>query len=185
MKIIAFTGAMGSGKSTTVNQLEELVENRGLQTYNAKFAAPLYEMQEEIYRIIAPVHTVPKGWVKDRKLLQLLGTEWGRQTLGENIWVDLWKQNVKDLVSSWPSISIITCDDLRFENEAKVIKELGGLIIKIVSDKERIDIKAGVPKHPSEGGLSNQYVDYVIENNGTIDDLRSALLTINDRHALW
>ena len=48
-----------------------------------KFADPLYEMQAEIYKIAGLKHN---SNTKDRKLLQLLGTDWGRNTKFPNIW---------------------------------------------------------------------------------------------------
>ena len=46
MKLIAFTGKMGSGKSTAIEELRKLVN---YQTANVKFAQPLYDIQEFVY----------------------------------------------------------------------------------------------------------------------------------------
>ena len=185
MKIIAFTGLMGSGKSTAVTELRELAQNRGLSTHNLKFAQPLYDIQNFIYERISQAHVPLDHVTKDRRLLQWLGTEWGREQISETLWIDLWSNEVERL--SAIGVDIITCDDLRFENEAQAIKELGGILIKLTSShsEKRIDTKSGIAKHASEAGVSNESIDYVIENNGTIDDLRSSLLTINSRHGIW
>ena len=94
-----------------------------------------------------------------RKLLQLLGTECGRQIIHPNIWVNsLFADYKKD--SNW----IIT--DVRFPNEAQAIKDKGGIMIRINRPLYRLD-----DQHPSETALDNYNFDYVIENEGSIDEL--------------
>ena len=94
-----------------------------------------------------------------RKLLQLLGTECGRQIIHPNIWVNsLFADYKKD--SNW----IIT--DVRFTNEAQAIKDKGGIMIRINRPLYRLD-----DQHPSETALDNYNFDYVIENEGNIDEL--------------
>tara|TARA_R110000737_G_scaffold64874_2_gene92605 strand:+ start:919 stop:1599 length:681 start_codon:yes stop_codon:yes gene_type:complete len=94
-----------------------------------------------------------------RKLLQLLGTECGRQIIHPNIWVNsLFADYKKD--SNW----IIT--DVRFTNEAQTIKDRGGIMIRINRPLYRLD-----DQHPSETALDNYNFDYVIENEGNIDEL--------------
>lgn len=185
MKIIAFTGLMGSGKTTAVEQIRLLAGNRGLQVQNLKLAQPLYDIQNFIYDRVSDAHFASPTMKKDRKLLQFLGTEWGRTTLGYDIWVNLWQKEANRLQHG--GVDILLCDDIRFENEAKAVKDAGGLIIKLVSNSAdtRIDTKSGINKHASEAGVSNEYIDYMIENNGTLEDLRSSLLTINHHNAIW
>lgn len=174
---------MGSGKSTAMEQVRDL-SNR--KVVNLKFAAPLYEMQELLYKTIEPVYKRPKNFVKDRKLLQFLGTEWARNTISPTIWIDLWKYEFNYIQENAPEI-IVMVDDVRFDNEAEAIKSFGGILLQIKSDKTetRIDTKSGITGHASEGGIDLKHVDYIVENNGTIDDLRSALLAINSREAIW
>ncbi len=185
MKIIAFTGSMGSGKSTAVEEVIELATNNRHKVVNLKFAQPLYDIQNFVYDRISQVYIPPATQQKDRKLLQWLGTEWGRTQIKDSIWIDLWQAEVARLSNM--GVDIITCDDVRFENEAQAIKNLDGLLIKLVSSRseQRIDTKAGIARHKSEDGISDENVRYVIENDGTRDDLRSSLLTVNDRNGIW
>ena len=69
------------------------------------------------------------------------------------------------------------CDDVRFDNEAAAIKKLGGIIVEIESTKTstRINTKAGIAGHSSEDGIDLKYVDYIIENNGSLRKLGLAL----------
>ena len=104
-------------------------------------------------------------WVHDiretltpRKILQLLGTECGRQVIHPNIWVNaLFSKYNGD--KNW----IIT--DVRFPNELEAIKKRGGITIRINRKTE----ESG--EHSSETALDNAEFDHVIENDGVIEEL--------------
>ena len=169
--IVAFTGGMGVGKSTAINQLNQLINGK---TLNIKFAQPLYDMQEMIYGLISGVHAPPEGFVKDRKLLQWLGTDWGRDTISESLWVDLWKQEVKRK-EFMENPKAITCDDCRFPNEADAVHAEGGFVIKIIRSSANPEGGTGIAAHKSEVGLNEKYVDFVIVNDNTVESLRNQL----------
>lgn len=179
MKLIAFTGAMGSGKSTAIQYLKDTNLDKKIELI--KFAGPLYDMQEYIYRRIDKVYKRPETFVKDRKLLQWIGTDWGRNTVGDDVWVRLWKEEVNYAAENY-SHAIIVCDDCRFDNEAEAIKQAGGILVKIVSDKnyDRITTANGIPNHASESGVSKQLVDFVVENNDTLEAFKEKLDAIFD-----
>lgn len=176
MNIIAFSGSMGSGKSTAIERLTEIHKGR---VSNVKFAQPLYDMQEMIYRRIQDVYKRPEDFKKDRKLLQWLGTEWGRDTISENLWVSLWKSAAQELHFGFKNI-LIVCDDVRFDNEGQTIKNLGGKIIRINCDRTdlRIDTKSGIANHKSEAGISANYIDVAVDNNGTVAEFRENITKI-------
>lgn len=182
MKLIAFTGSMGAGKSTAIEQLKTLFDG---PVTNVKFAQPLYDMQEAVYERVKPTYVRPLSFIKDRRLLQLLGVEWGRTVLGSNIWVDLWKQDVSNLTFGDPTDRIITCDDCRFDNEAEAIRALGGFVVQVTSDKTLIDKTTGVKSHASEQGVDPRYIDAIIENNGSVEDLRESLMELNNTFGIW
>lgn len=68
------------------------------------------------------IHGLP---LKVREFLQLLGTNALRQCLHPNTWVNALFADYNPTLDNW----IIT--DVRFPNEAKAIKERGGMIIRI------------------------------------------------------
>ena len=132
-----------------------------------------------------------------RLLLQLLGTECGRQIIHPNIWVNALMSEYNGVICSKKESNdfvlageekiyvkypnwIIT--DVRFSNEAKAIKDRGGILIRI----ERDYILTGEPEdpkiqHESETALDNhQNWNYVIENNtdivGLIQKIKDILL---------
>lgn len=184
MKLLAFTGKAGAGKSTALECLKDLQYH---PLALKKLASPLYDMQEMIYARIKPIYERPVNFTKDRFLLQFLGTEWARKTISDTIWVDLWKQEIERFYKASNNLEvepIFVCDDVRFDNEAEAVKSLGGHIIQIVSNAERIEVQ-GIPNHASENGVDLKYIDYIIENNGSIDDLKQSLCTLNDKLHIW
>jgi hypothetical protein len=60
--------------------------------------------------------------------------------------------------------------DIRFENEAEYIRNLGGEIWHIVRDNTE-----QVKKHSSEAGIKVQTGDILIENNGTLEEYKNAV----------
>lgn len=167
-RLVCFTGKMGVGKSEAIKLLNSS------DTVLVKFAQPLYDMQEYIYNRISSVYARPESFIKDRKLLQWLGTEWGRDTISQTLWVDLWKAEVTKNLSRG---KLVVCDDVRFDNEAQAVKSLGGLTIKIISDKtdKRIDTQSGINNHSSEAGIHYSYIDAMVENNGTLEEFQAKL----------
>lgn len=172
MLLIGLSGKMGVGKSTALNILKDDFFPLNVQV--VKFAQPLYDMQEMIYRRISAVHPRPSAFIKDRVLLQWLGTDWGRGMISEDIWVDLWKHEALTLLNKG---AIVVCDDVRYDNEAELIKNLGGFTIQLTSNTtdSRIDTSSGIVNHKSEAGIDSRLVDRVISNDGTVEQLRNSL----------
>lgn len=175
--LIGFNGGMGSGKSTAI---KVLADHTDIPVTNVKFAAPLYEMQEMIYDRVKSVYQRPADFIKDRKLLQWLGTDWGRGTLGESIWTNLWRAEAERLteISKFSEPLIIVCDDVRFDNEAEVVRALGGIIIKIEAERASSRTVSGIANHASEAGIKPELVDIVLQNNGTLEEFKSKILQI-------
>ena len=120
-----------------------------------------------------------------RSLLQILGTDCGRDIIHPNIWVNSLMSGYKPSTSyqmgildtSVPSYELIgekmhegypnwIITDCRFPNEAKAILDKKGVIIRV----NRGDGNTG--DHPSETALDDyDMFNHVINNNGTIADL--------------
>jgi len=112
---------------------------------------------------------IPRVNVSARHLMRTLGTEWGRDCVAENVWSHSWLHRASDKLAH--DIPVVV-DDVRFKNEADLIKNLNGQIWKI----SRTDTIIGTP-HPSEGGLDNypQYFDRTFTNNAGLSDLESKI----------
>jgi hypothetical protein len=143
--IVAFTGLAGSGKSTAARRL---VEGHGYE--RIRFAGPLKAMLAALGCTPAEIDGDRKEVPCDllcgktpRQAQQWLGTEWGRDMIGPDVWIRAWRAAVERTLPG----SCIVVDDCRFPNEAAAIKALGGLIIHI----DRPGAGAGAAGHSSEG----------------------------------
>lgn len=112
-----------------------------------------------------------KGWTKAkrirqvRKYLQWLGSEVGREVFGEDIWINTLKPTIAELLSKGTSV-IIT--NVRFENEAQYIEELGGNIVLVTRPGV-----GPVNSHRSDKGEAFDYAIFRVDNNKTEEDLRA------------
>jgi hypothetical protein len=104
-----------------------------------------------------------------RRLLQRIGTEGVRDILGENVWLDHWHDRVEDALLAGANI---VATDVRFRNEADLIKSLGGQVWRI----GRPGFEP-INTHVSDTGVGALPVDRVIENAGTLEDLRATVAT--------
>jgi hypothetical protein len=93
-----------------------------------------------------------------RRLLQRLGTEAGRQTLWDTIWIDAAFANV-------PEDSKVVVSDARFFNEFDAVRDRGGEIWRI----ERPGV-GPVSNHPSETeAVGYTHFAQRINNDGTLE----------------
>jgi hypothetical protein len=176
--LIGFNGGMGAGKSTAIAMLKEIT---GREVINVKFAQPIYDIQEFCYQRIAQVYQRPPSFVKDRKLLQWIGTEWGRDSISTSLWIDLWRAEVAAAQAANPD-AIIVCDDVRFDNEGQVVRALGGKVVRIAADRAQARTVSGIANHASEAGIKPELVDYVVENNSTLAEFKNSLTYLYQRH---
>lgn len=179
---------MGSGKSEVAKVFIE-------QGYVlVKFAHPLKEMVRALFRSIGVpenvIERMVEGDLKEeviedlgvtpRFLMQTLGTEWGRQTVNENLWTTLFSVRVRNLLARGKNV---ICDDMRFSNEVETVKALGGTSVRVVRPSTYVDqVHRNGGYHASEGELDFHTTDFLITNSGTLDDLRENVLAlIRDR----
>ena len=159
--IIGITGKAGAGKSTVAAMLHSR-----LTQYNPhiiSLAEPIKEMLHVALGVEKdkPVFIVDSSW---RYMAQTLGTEWGRNLISEDIWLNVLKQKCKG--------RIVIVPDVRFENEAAFCREYG-----ILLHIERIDYNnlliTKETEHASEQGIRVKTEDCIINNNGGMDVLHS------------
>lgn len=157
-KLIGFTGSAGSGKSTASKALTSI------GWVNVKMAGPLKDMLRAIGftedHIEGDLKEVPSNMLSGktpRYAMQTLGTEWGRDIIGPEFWINIAKRRIEDQLSKGNSVVV---DDVRFQNEADMIRSLGGSIVGI---KGRGGINGS---HVSEIGILS---DFNIMNDGSIE----------------
>ena len=115
--------------------------------------------------------------------MQTLGTEWGRNMIGPDVWVRLTMHRVDDLLASGVNVII---DDVRFDNEAEAIRERDGQIVtlsrgptpatagRLRTLRQRLRARVN-GTHASEIGLTVRTVK--VNNDGTIADAVDEVLT--------
>lgn len=134
-KLIGLLGRKGAGKDTAA----ELLLSRGYQ--NVKFAGALKDMcraalayqgvaADTIERMIEgdlkEVPTPHLGGKTPRFAMQTLGTEWGRDLIEKDFWVQTAINRAGD------HRTVVT--DVRFPNEMQAIVSAGGVVIGITAD---------------------------------------------------
>jgi|SRR5690554_132546 len=97
-----------------------------------------------------------------RKLVQLVGTDVVR-TINDDIWIERCEKRI-DLLKKL-NVSGIVVSDVRFNNEAQHILNMGGEVWQI----ERQGLMSDT--HSSEVGIDSKYVSKVLYNNSTIEEL--------------
>lgn len=102
-----------------------------------------------------------------RHAMQTLGTEWGRQCIGQELWTSLWLGLAKQELAQGRSIVV---DDLRFLNEAVAVRALGGRIWRIVRPGTEARFS-----HVSETELSRIAFDLRFLNDGKVSDLHKLI----------
>ena len=191
--IIGISGRMGSGKNTVGDIIEKIcLTNEGPLFEQKAFAGKLKQIGSILSGV--PVEyfedqdfkKLPMGieWeMTYREFLQKLGTEAMRDGLHKEVWVNALfadykyyeKYNhayTKDGVDygnrtlHYPDW-VIT--DMRFPNEIAAVELREGITIRVNRDNGTREIDTN--PHPSETALDDAKFDYVIENDGTLDEL--------------
>lgn len=103
-----------------------------------------------------------------RYAMQVLGTEWGRQQIGEDLWERIWCNAVAR------SGHRAVADDVRFPNEVDAVKRCGGYVICVVRDVRDAFMPPVDVGHASERFMSLAY-DELIINDGTEHELHVQL----------
>ena len=93
-----------------------------------------------------------------RTFLQRFGTEMGREVFGPDFWVLQFTQRMESNVN-------YVIPDVRFNNEAVNCN----YIIEVVRDGFTND------PHASEQGIREELIDFIVVNNGTIEELHKRL----------
>lgn len=172
-KTICFGGSKQSGKDTCA----EYLQNFDYEILKA--ATPIKLMLTALFKYCGftdeLIYEYLEGSLKEepieclggktpRELMQSLGTEWGRDLVDPDIWINLLCNRI-----SLTEKSVIS--DVRFPNEVAKLRDQGGVLVQIyrpsISNND---------SHSSENLLTSHHFDDVIVNDGTLDELYDKLL---------
>ena len=176
MAYIGFVGKAGSGKDEAC---KILVEEYGYE--QRAFADPMREIMRRLNPIVSRDIMLNQlrwndfeydeakatNFGEGRRLMQVLGTEIGRDMFGENFWVDLSLNDANDF----------TCwSDVRFFNEADAMSEIPhGYVVRIERPDAGLD--GDNSEHASEVEMDEILADFIIENTGSLEDFHDAVRT--------
>jgi hypothetical protein len=162
--VIGICGKAHVGKSWLASSIKNYIESKDAQQVEIiPFAKQLKNYATEM------------GWngqkdIKGRRLLQLLGTEIGRDCLGYDYWVHQWYNQVAEHFHN--GITIIA-DDVRFVNEATAIHMLGGRIVQVTGQRRnKISTITRFRNlfHRSERGLPSKSIDTTYFNKDNLGE---------------
>jgi len=171
--LIAFSGLKGSGKDTAA---KVLISEYGFT--KVAFADAVRELALIIdpwipthyygmIRLSELIADAGWDWAKRnisevRKLLQVIGTEAGRNFFHEDVWIEILNKQFPGL--SWDDTRYVITD-CRFENEVEFVHEKHGSICWI--DRPEVTSDG----HASESVAIRDKVDYILNNNSSIAQL--------------
>lgn len=98
------------------------------------------------------------GGCTPRRMLQTLGTEWGRQMIAPDLWLASMARRLRG--------QHVVISDVRFDNEARFIRERGGVVVEVVRPG-----LASTDGHLSEAGISPDLIDATLVNDGSMTEL--------------
>lgn len=168
---IGLTGHAGAGKDSVADIL--------VKEYNFTRYALADKMREALYKLNPVLEgslrladlVDREGWDRAkrrpffgpevRRLLQVFGSEIGRDMFGQGVWIDALDAEIPRHASR------IVVTDIRFPNEADWIHDFyDGFVVKL----QRPGV-GPVNDHQSDKGLHPDHYDYLISNDGTLKDL--------------
>lgn len=166
-KVLLLSGKQGSGKTTIMEELKKRALEQGIVAKNVIFADTIYRIHDFAIDLLKQ-RGIERDIVKDGKLLQLLGTEWGRYTVNENIWVDCLKGQIAQLEQEYKSTHktdgncsprLYIVSDCRFKNE---FDGIDAFKVRLEASrevrKERCSQWRDTDTHPSETDLDEYAV---------------------------
>jgi hypothetical protein len=195
--IVGLLGFIGSGKGTAGDILKDmgftpLSFAKGVKDVAAEmFGWPRHLLEGDTEASRKWREQPDQFWSKEfgkeftpRLALQLMGTEVGRDVFHEDFWVI----KMKRYIMSNPEQNFVITD-VRFGNEMQFVHDQGGILIEIQRGIKPhwydIAIKANRGDQRAESFMLNQsgihesewrwiggHIDYIIENDGTLEDLK-------------
>lgn len=119
-----------------------------------------------------------------RQILQLVGTEIGRQIFDKEIWVELMHQKLKSMYNTYKGVIITDC---RFLNEATFLMTRWDATIIRLTGRD-----SGLPLiHVSESEMEKIHTEFVIDNSRSYIHLLDSLdyickhLNISNHQCIW
>jgi hypothetical protein len=165
--VLGIYGKARSGKDTIGNYLAEKhgFYRTAFATYPKHILIHLYDLSyEQMFGDKLKEEVDARYGCSPRYIMQY----WLQacRHIDPNIWIRICKKTIEGAIRSQP----VVVTDMRFKDEAKMIAEMGGHLIKV--EKDGASASGGIENHISEHDLDDWASwDLVIDNNGTLEQL--------------
>jgi hypothetical protein len=186
-----------TGKDTFANFLKSELTSRKISCKKVSFAWKLKQICFELYGWAGlrepEFYDTPEGEKLREVKLEALACEEHPEGLSpRDIWIQMGTNAVRENVyqKTWLNyvlktdfgVKVIIVPDVRFPNEAQGIKDLGGVLIKVVRPNYGPDERPGTPDHlnPDKALMSYEGWDYIIGASGDIRDLGEIAIQFAD-----
>lgn len=199
--LIGVVGFLGSGKGTVADILVNKYNYTTFafadvlkDTVSVMFDWPRHLLEGDTDESRKFRETIDEFWderlfdtlgksVTPRYILQLMGTEAGRDVFGEDIWVSTLERRIR-------GVDNVVISDARFPNEIDFIRKQNGMVTRVARGPDpkwfdtaldhnrgiRYDMHSSYPEvHVSEWAWIGTHFDYVLNNNGTKVELESCV----------
>lgn len=183
--IVGMCGAAGSGKDTAA---QALIEQAGFSklSYAGKLKSALNLLFGWDYKMWEDLEWKERPQMKlygktPREVAQTFGTDWGRNLVNDNLWVDLCMADAKAESKVFNMDHVIT--DVRFPNEAAAIRKAGGILIYVTCADRPTGTTSN--EHESESWLPWLWLYADVEVTaafGAIAELQEATLNVVENY---
>lgn len=172
MKVVLISGKAGHGKDTAAQLMKNELESRGEKVLIIKFGDAVKWFAREYYNWDGSKN------IDGRNLLQYIGTQMMR-TYDKYYWGRI----VSEFIAANKDFTYALIPDWRFYSEKEIIladnKKCYTIRIERPNFVNHNMTKAQL-KHVSETELDNYKFDWIIRNEGSIEDLREKIKIVLD-----
>jgi hypothetical protein len=198
--IVGLLGFIGSGKGTAGDILKDMGFTpvsfaKGVKDVAAEmFGWPRHLLEGDTQASRDWREQPDAFWSKEfgkdftpRYALQLMGTEVGRDVFHKDFWVI----RLKKFIQENPNQDYVITD-CRFQNEIEFVHSLNGVLIEVRrglkphwysiaaqanrGDKKAVKFMEETGVHASEWNWIGGNIDYTIDNDGSLEDLKNNLI---------
>ena len=169
MMFIGVCGRKGSGKSDIVQFIHEYF----ISVKTLSYSEPIKQMCKAGYglsddQLESNKDIIDERWDKTPRDI-MISTSRCMTFCDDDHWINLMRNRIYGLDIS--GVKFIVLSDIRFQNEADLVQELGGIVINVSKVKEQD------PEFAVDDDVTEAYVDridsqFYIENDGNIDNLK-------------
>lgn len=171
--LIGLVGRAGAGKTTVAQHLADEWAFEPIA-----FADPIQAMALTLFeeagvdaawaleRVLKDKPAPELGW-SYRRIAQTLGTEWGRDLMGPDFWLQVAAHKVR--VARMHQASVVI-SDVRFPNEAGWVIEQGGVLVRVLRPDLQ-PLPADAATHTSEHHAERLPVHHELPNGASIQTL--------------